>query len=191
MSIAGVSFIVLLAATILIWRSQRVQNLPGNTNPAATPQPSVATPPDPVKPIQIAELKPAPTPEFSEPTLWKRADTETTVQIVRNGNIVSALMNDPSERARAAGRSEGDLAFKGSYEGRTIKGSAYLLFSDEDVSRCPEFRGEQKADLVLTLSADGNTLSGSREEFNLSDECTIIIRPRKKLKYTRIVQGKN
>jgi hypothetical protein len=94
-------------------------------------------------------------------------------------------MNSPSDRARAAGRSAGDLAFKGVYEGRKIKGTAYILFSDEDVKRCPDYRGEQKSELQLTLSADGNTLTGSREDYVLSEDCTIESRPPKKLKYTR------
>jgi hypothetical protein len=85
----------------------------------------------------------------------------------------------------AAGRSKGDIAFDGWYKGRTIKGKAYLLFSESDVSRCPEFKGEQPFDLELTLSADGNTLSGSREDRKLSEDCSMINLPRKKLVYTR------
>jgi hypothetical protein len=186
MLIAGASLMVLLAATILIWRSQRAQSSPSNTNQGASAQPSVPTQPSPAKPAQTAELKPTPPPDpFREPTLWKRDDTGTIVQIVRNGNTVTAIMSSPSATAARAGRSTGDLAFKGSYEGRTIKGTAYIRFSNDDVSRCPEFNGEQKSDLELTLSEDGNTLSGSREDYSLSADCNIIPSRRKKLKYIK------
>lgn len=185
----GAFLIVLLAATILIWASQTGQNTSGNTDQSPTPQPSLVTQSSPAKSTPTPELKPSPSPEsppFAEPTLWKRKDTDTVLQIVRIGNTLSALMNTPSETAAAAGRGAGDLAFKGSYEGRTIKGTAYIRFSEEAVNRCPEFKGEQAADLELTLSADGNTLSGSRADFKLSDECTIITLRRKKLTYTRV-----
>jgi hypothetical protein len=190
MLIAGASLIVLLAATILIWRSQGGPDLSPNSNQDPTP-PSGVTQPTPATATPAPELTPSSTPEpvaFGEPTLWKRADTGTIVQIARNGNTVRAVMVSPSEQAVAAGRSTGDLAFEASYEGRTIKGTAYLLFSDDDVKRCPAFRGEQKSDLKLTLSEDGNTLSGSREDYELSVDCNIVIRPRKRLRYTRILR---
>jgi hypothetical protein len=71
------------------------------------------------------------------------------------------------------------------YEGRTIKGTAYLLFSAADVSRCPAFGGEQPFDLELTLSPDGNKLSGTREDYEISEDCNIINRRRRKLSYIR------
>jgi len=186
MVIAGASVMVLLAATILIWLSQRDPGSSGNTIQAAPVQSSVVTQPSPTKPAPTPELKPSPPADpFAEPTLWQRSDGGTILQIVRNGNTVTAIMNSPSRQAAAAGRTTGDLAFKGSYKDRTIKGTAYIRFSDEDVSRCPEFNGEQKSDLVLTLSEDGNTLIGSREDYNLSAECTITPLPRKRLKYTK------
>ena len=176
--IAGATLIVLIAATILIWRSQRTQSSPGNTNEGTI----VVAPSSPAKP----ELKPSPPPDpFREPTLWKRDDTGTIVQIVRNGNTVTAIMNSPSATAARAGRTTGDLAFKGSYEGRTIKGTAYIRFSNDDVSRCPEFNGEQKSDLELTVSADGNTLNGSREDYTLSADCVIVPQSRKRLRYIK------
>lgn len=184
--IAGAALIVLLTATILIWRWQRNHNSAGNSNAGASAQPSVVTSPSPAKPARPSDLNPSPPPDpFREPTLWKRDDTGTIVQIVRNGNTVSAIMNNPSMTAARAGRTAGDLAFKGSYEGRTIKGTAYIRFSKDDVSRCPEFNGEQKSDLELTLSADGNTLNGSREDYNLSADCNIVPLPRKRLKYIK------
>jgi TIR domain-containing protein len=191
MLIAGASLIVLLAATILVWRSQRDHNSSPNTNQAPTPQPSLVTEPTPAKPTSTLALTPSSTPDpvaFSEPTLWKRDDTGTIVQIVRNGNTLRARVVSASGTAAAAGRSEGDLAFEGTYEGKTIKGTAYLLFSTTDVSRCPAFRGEQPWDLELTLSADGNTLRGSRENYELSADCNIIMLRRKKLTYTKILR---
>jgi hypothetical protein len=186
MVIAGASVMVLLAATILILLSQRDPGSSGNTIQAAPVQSSVVTQPATTKPAPIPELKPAPPADpFAEPTLWQRSDGGTILQIVRNGNTITAIMNSPSRTAAAAGRTAGDLAFKGSYKDRTIKGTAYIRFSEKDVSRCPEFNGEQKSDLELTLSEDGNTLIGSREDYNLSAECTITPLPRKRLKYTR------
>ena len=184
--IAGASLVVLLAASILIWRLQTVNGSASNTKDSPIPQPSATTQASPAKPGQTAELKPTPTPEpFREPTLWKRDDTGTIVQIVRNGNTITAIMNSPSATAARAGRTTGDLAFKGTYEGRTIKGTAYIRFSDKDVSRCPEYNGEQKSDLELTLSSDGNSLSGSREDYTLSADCVIVPEPRKRLKYLK------
>ena len=184
--IAGASLIVLFAATILIWLSQRDHNPSGNSNRSAAVPP--VTQPTPAQPIQTPELKPSPSPNpvaFGEPTFWKRSDTGTTVEIVRNGNTVTAFMHNPSQTAAAAGRRKGDVAFKGSYEGGTIKGTAYIRFSEEDVIRCPAFGGEQQSDLKLTLSADGNTLSGSREDYKLSTDCVIMTIRRKKLTYTK------
>ena len=189
MLIAGAFLIVLLAATILIWRSQRDPDLSGNSAQAATPQPSLSPQLTPATPTPTPA--PSPTPEavaFGEPTLWKRDDTGTIVQIVRTGNTLRARVVTPSDTARAAGRSEGDLAFEGSYEGRTIKGTAYLRFLPDDVSRCPDFKGEQPWDMELTLSADGNKLRGSRDDYQLSDNCDIIKRPRTKLAYTKILR---
>lgn len=185
MFIAGASVLMLLAATILIWRSQRDQNSPSNISQAA-PQPSVVAQPT-AKPTETLELTPSPRPDpFREATLWKRADAKTMVRIVRSGNTLRAIMVSPSDSAADAGRRKGDLAFEGSYEGHTIKGKAYILFLKEDVNRCPSFRGNQTVDLTLTLSADGNTLRGSREDPVLSDDCTIINSPRKRLTYIKV-----
>lgn len=190
MLIAGASFIVLLAATILIWRSQRDDNSAVNANQAAIPQPTLVTQSTPAPSASTPQPTPSATPPekvtFAEPTLWKRADTGTRLKIVPNGNALRAIVDSLSDTAAAAGRNKGDLAFEGSYEGRTIKGTAYLIFSPEDVSRCPAFSGEQPFDLKLTLSADGNTLSGSREDYKLSEDCNIIMLPRRKLTYTKI-----
>lgn len=184
--VAGVSLVVLLAATILIGLSQTDHNASGNTSQGATPQPTSANQSNYAKPVQTAELKPPPPSDpFREPTYWKRDDTGTILQIVRNENTVTAIMNSPSATAARAGRATGDMAFKGLVEGRTIKGTANIRFSKNDVRRCPQFNGEQPSDLELTLSADGNTLTGSREDFVLSADCTIEARPRKKLKYIK------
>jgi len=186
MLIAGGSLMVLLAATILIWRSQTGNNSSSSTIQAAPVQSPAVTQSSPTKPDPTPELKPSPPADpFAELTYWQRSDGGTILQIVKNGNTVTAIMNSPSRQAAAAGRTAGDLAFKGSYKNRRIKGTAYIRFSDEDVSRCPEFNGEQKSDLDLTLSEDGNALIGSREDYNLSPECTITPLPRKKLKYTK------
>lgn len=186
MLIAGASLMVLLAATILIWRLQSGSNSNGITY-AATPQPSLTPQPTPATPTPT----PQSTPEamaFSEPSLWKREDTGTIVQIVREGNTLRARVVSASATAARAGRSEGDLAFEGTYRDRTIKGKAYLLFTADDVSRCPAFSGEQPWDLKLTLSQDGNTLKGSRDDFELSDDCTIVTLARKKLTYNKILR---
>ena len=95
-------------------------------------------------------------------------------------------MYGPSEKAARRGRKRGDMAFEGSIEGSTITGTAYLLFSASDVERCPELAGDHRFALKLKLSADGNTLSGTREEFELSSECNITKLPRKGLTYTRL-----
>lgn len=182
--IAGASLIVLLAATILIWRLQKVPNS-SVTQAAPAPSPVVT------KPTPTPELKPSPTPEadtFAEPTLWKRDDSGTIVQIVRSGNTLKARVVKASNSAAAAGRNEGDVAFEGSYEGRKIKGTAYLLFSPEDVSKCPAFRGEQPWDLELTLSADGNKLRGSRADYELSDDCNIQTNERRRVAYSKILR---
>ena len=97
-----------------------------------------------------------------------------------------ALMYGPSEEAARRGRKRGDVAFEGLFEGSTITGTAYLLFSVPDVERCPELAGDHRFALELTLSEDGNTLSGTRENFELSNECNITKLPRKSLTYTRL-----
>ncbi len=199
MLIAGASLIVLIAAAFLIWQSQRDHNSSHNTNPAATAQPSVVAQPSAAKPTQtpfatapdggsVANATGSSGEEsfsLGEATLWKRNDTGDLLQIVRNGDTVRAIMEIPSASAAARGRRKGDLAFKGSYKGREIRGTAYLLFSDADVRRCPEFGGDQRFAFDLTLSADGSTLNGSREDFELSVDCNIINLPRKRLTYTR------
>jgi hypothetical protein len=160
------------------------------TPAAASPQPAAAQP----SPAAAAAPPPGANATRSggeagfnsgETTLWKRENTEDVLQIVRDGNTVTALMESPSASAAARGRRKGDLAFEGTYEGRTIRGTAYLLFSDTDVRRCPAFGGDQRFALDLTLSADGNTLSGSRDDYKLSADCTIIPLPRRRLTYTK------
>ncbi|HYV11692.1 MAG TPA: TIR domain-containing protein [Pyrinomonadaceae bacterium] len=191
MLIAGASLIVLLAATLLIWRFQRVPNSTGSNTQAAPVQSPLVTQATPVKPTPTPELKPSPAPEadaFAEPTLWKRDDSGTIVQIVRSGNTLKARVVKASDTAAAAGRNEGDVAFEGSYEDRKIKGTAYLRFSPDDVSKCPAFGGEQPWDLELTLSADGNKLKGSRADYELSDDCNIQTNPRRRIAYTKILR---
>lgn len=191
MLIAGASLVVLLAATILIWRLQRVPDSSGGTIQAAPVQSPLVTQATPAKPTPTPESKPSPTPEaeaFAEPTLWKRDDSGTIVQIVRTGSTLKARVVKASDTAAAAGRGEGDVAFEGSYEDRKIKGKAYLRFSPDDVSKCPSFGGDQPWDLELTLSADGNKLRGSRADFELSDDCNIQKNPRRRLAYTKILR---
>ena len=185
MLIGGASLIVLLAAMILMWPTQRTQSSPGNTN-VAIPQPSVVTQSSPVTPTPTPQLKPTPPSDpFRETTKWRREDSGSEVQILRNGNTITAIMSNPSAAAARVGRTTGDLSFKGLYEGRRIKGTIYIRMTKDDVSRCPEFSGEQKADLELTLSEDGNTLTGSREDYILSADCNVVPRPRYKLKYIK------
>jgi hypothetical protein len=94
-------------------------------------------------------------------------------------------MSSPSASAARVGRTAGDLSFKGLFDGRKIKGTIYIRMTKDDVSRCPEFSGEQKADIELTLSQDGNTLTGSREDYTVSADCTVEPLPRYKLKYIK------
>jgi hypothetical protein len=186
MLIGGASLIVLLAAMILMWPSQKTQSSPSYTNEGSTLQPSASTQPTPVKPTPTPELKPTPPPDpFREPTKWTREDSGSEVQILRNGNIITAIMTSPSAAAARVGRTTGDLSFKGLYEGRKIKGTIYIRMTKDNVSRCPEFSGEQKADLELTLSQDGNTLTGSREDYTVSADCNLVPLPRFKLKYVK------
>ena len=191
MLIAGASLIVLLAATIVIWQSQRDTGSSGNTTQAAPVQSPLVTQTPPAKPAPTPELKPSPALEaeaFAEPTLWKRDDSGTIVQIVRSGNTLKARVVKASDTAAAAGRNEGDVAFEGSYEDRKIKGTAYLRFSPDDVSKCPAFGGEQPWDLELTLSADGNKLKGSRADYELSDDCNIQTNARRRVAYTKMLR---
>jgi len=187
MLIAGASLMVLLAATILIWRSQKQQSF-DNTNHAATPQPTSAIQFTSAKATPTPELKPSPSPEsfaFGEPTLWKRDDSGTVLLIVRVGKTLRAIVDTPSKTAEAAGRNKGDLAFEGSYKDRTIKGKAFIIFPPSEVNRCPAFSGEQPFDLELKLSEDGNKLSGTREDYEISEDCNMINRRRIRLRYTR------
>jgi len=188
MLIAGASLMVLLTATIIIRQFQGAPRLPVNTNQAATPQPSLLQQSTVAQPTQTPESKPSPSPAsetFAEPTYWERDDTKTVLRIVRRGQTVRAVVHKASETASIAGRIKGDLAFKGFFENGTIKGKAYILFPPAHVSRCPAFGGEQPLDLELTLSADGNKLSGSREDYEISENCKIINRPRIQLRYTK------
>jgi TIR domain-containing protein len=191
MLIAGASVVVLLAASLLIWRSQRVPVSSGSTIRATPVQSPLVTQSTPAKPTPTPELKPSPALDadaFAEPTLWKRDDSGTIVQIVRSGNTLKARVVKPSDTAAAAGRNEGDVAFEGSYENGKIKGTAYLRFSPDDVGKCPAFGGEQPWDLELTLSADGNKLRGSRADYELSDDCNIQKNPRRKVAYTKMLR---
>lgn len=191
MLIAGASLLVLIVATLLIWRSQRDTGSSGSTIQATPVQSPLVTQSTPAKPAPTPELKPSPAPAaeaFAEPTLWKRDDSGTIVQIVRSGNTLKARVVKASDTAAAAGRNEGDVAFEGSYEDRKIKGTAYLRFSPDDVSKCPAFGGEQPWDLELTLSADGNKLRGSRADYELSDDCNIQTNPRRKVAYTKMLR---
>ena len=186
MFIGGASLMVLLTATILILRSQTAQSSPGNTNQGAVPQPSVVTQASPAKPAPTPELKPTPPPEpFREPTFWTRADYGSVVQIVRNGNTITAIMSNPSAGAASVGRNTGDLTFKGTYKDRKIKGTIYIRMKKDDVSRCPEFAGDRPVALELTLSEDGNTLTGSREDYSVGPDCEVEPRDRYPLKLTK------
>jgi len=186
--VAGASLMVLLTATIIIKQFQGAPKLPVNTNQAPTPQPSLLQQSTVAQPTQTPESKPSPSPAsevFAEPTLWRRDDSGTILRIVRRGKIVRAIVDNPSETSVAAGRNKGDVAFKGLYEDGTIKGKAYILFI-EDASRCPAFSGEQALDMELILSSDGKTLSGSREAYDISENCKVINRTRIVLRYTKI-----
>jgi len=190
MLIGGASLLVLLAATIVIWLSQTNNNSPSNPNPnpAPTQQPSVVTQSTPAPSTPTPQSKPSPpliSVAFAGPTLWRREDTGSIYKIVRDGNTLRGYMDNPATEAEAAGRKRGDLAFEGSYADGTLRGTAHLLYSAADVSRCPSFAGDQPFGLSLTLSEDGNTLSGSREDFKLSEDCQKVKLPRKKLTYTR------
>jgi hypothetical protein len=197
---AATTLIVLAVSVAVIWRTQWRSTSSGNTNQAVPAQPSFVTQPVSAKSTQKQAVtvpsdgtganatglggeevfKPG------EPTLWKRDDSGTILQIVRNANSLRAVMDSPSPTAEAAGRRKGDLAFDGTYEGGTIRGTAYLLFSETDVRRCPAFGGDQPFALSLTLSVDGNSLSGSREDYKLSDDCEKINLPRRRLTYSRL-----
>lgn len=185
--VAGVALVLLLVVAIVIWQSQTDDPLPGHTTEAA------ATPtqtPDPTATPYVSEA--SVTEGSAEQTfdlgdaLWKRDDTGDVLQISRNGNDVIALMYGPSENAVSRGRKRGDVAFEGLIDGDTITGTAYLLFSSSDVERCPELAGDHRFALELTVSADGNTLSGTREDFELSSECNITKLPSRSLTYTRL-----
>jgi hypothetical protein len=189
MLVAGAALIVLVAATILIWQSQPGPVIADSTNHTATPQPSAVPQQSTPAPTPTTEVKPSPTPPavpFSEPTFWKRDDADSTYKIVREGNTVRAFMEKPSDTARAAGRKEGDLAFEGTFKRKTIKGTAYVLYNPKTVSRCPSLSGEHAFDLELTLSEDGNTLFGSREDYTISTDCNIQPADRLKLMYNKI-----
>ena len=185
--IAGVSLVLLLTAVILIWLSQSGPESSTITNPpAATP---TQTPVQTATPEESAANVTASSGEEVidlGDALWKREDTGDVLQISRNGNQVSAVMIGPSEYAASRGRKRGDVAFEGSFEGSTITGTAYLLFSATDLERCPELAGDHRFALELALSEDGNTLSGTRENFKLSDECNIEKLPPTSLTYTRL-----
>lgn len=188
--IAGVSLVLLLAVVILIWQSQRQPELSSNTyQPPATPTqtaaPSASTPTPDTSEANVNAGSAEEGPNIGD-ALWKRDDTGDVLQISRRGSDVIALMYGPSENAARRGRKKGDVAFEGLIEGRTITGTAYLLFSETDVERCTEFAGDHRFALELTLSEDGNTLSGSRENFELSNECNVMKLPRKSLSYTRL-----
>lgn len=186
--VAGVSLVLLLAATILIWLSQSEPKLSGNSNQAA------ATPTQTPVPTATPEASGANVTAASGEevidlgdALWKREDTGDVLKISRNGKDVIALMYGPSEEAASRGRKRGDVAFEGLFEGNTITATAYLLFSATDVERCPELAGDHRFALELTLSEDGNTLSGTRENFELhKNECNIRKLPPKSLTYTRL-----
>lgn len=195
--IAVATLIVLAVSVAVIWRTKWGSTSSGNSNEGAATQSSLVNSSKPTQKQAVtvpsdgsganatgsagAEVfKPG------EPTFWKRDDSGTILQIVRNANSLRAVMDTPSATAEAAGRRKGDLAFDGTYEGRTIRGTAYLLFSDTDVRRCPAFGGDQPFALNLTLSADGNSLSGSREDYKLSEDCEKINLPRRRLTYTRV-----
>lgn len=186
--IAGVSLVLLFAATILIWQSQGEPVSPSNSNQAA------ATPTQTPVPTATPDLSGAKVTAASGKAvidlgdaLWKREDNGDVLQISRNGKDVIALMYGPSEEAARRGRKRGDVAFEGLFEGNTITATAYLLFSATDVERCPELAGDHRFALELTLSEDGNTLSGTRENFELhKNECNIRKLPPRSLTYTRL-----
>jgi len=185
--IAGVSLVLLLAATILIWLSQSAPESSGITNsPVATPTQTPVPTATPEK--SAANVTASSGEEVVDlgDALWKREDNGDVLQISRKGNDVIALMYGPSEEAARRGRKRGDVAFEGSVEGNTITATAYLLFSAPDVERCPELAGDHRFALELTLSEDGNTLSGTRENFELSTECNITKLQPKSLTYTRL-----
>ena len=188
--IAGFSLILLLAAAILIWRSQTADRPSGNTNQAsATPTQTpvataTATPEVSAANVTAREEEVV---DFYD-ALWKRDDNGDVLQVSQKGNNVVALMYGPSEETARRGRKRGDVAFEGLIKGRTITGTAYLLFSAPDVERCPELAGDHRFALELTLSPDGTTLSGTREDFELSNECNIIKLPRKTLTYSRLTR---
>ena len=189
MLIAGASLIVLLAATILFWPPPKTVQGSDNSNHATTPQPTLATQATPTKATPTPELKSSPSPEsvpFAEPTLWTRDDSGTILRIVREGQTVKAIVVRPSNTAKTYGLKQGDLFFEALYKDRTLKGKAYVRLDSKDVISCPEFERAQPFEMVLTLSADGKRLSGSRSDYQLSDDCKISYPRTIKLWYTKI-----
>ena len=125
---------------------------------------------------------------LNDPSPFIRTNILGTYTILEAVRKHDKRVDKASDTAAAAGRNEGDVAFEGSYEDRKIKGTAYLRFSPDDVSKCPAFGGEQPWDLELTLSADGNKLRGSRADYELSDDCNIQTNPRRKVAYTKMLR---
>jgi hypothetical protein len=187
--VAGVSLVLFLAAAIMIWKSQTDPGTSATTTQAtmpATPAPT-QTPVATVSPQQSAANAGAVEKEVSDlGGLWKRDDNGDVVKIDQNGNEVTARMYGPSDASAARGRKRGDTAFKGLLQGSSIRGTAFLLFSAEDLERCPEFADDQRFKIKLTLSADGNTLSGERENFKLSNACNVEPLRSTPLTYSRL-----
>jgi TIR domain len=189
MFVAGAALIGLVVATIMLWPPQPGPVRADDANHSATPQPSAVPQQSTPAPTPTTEVKASPTPPavpFSEPSFWKRDDAESTYKIVREGNTLRAFMDKPSDQARATGRKEGDLAFEATFKRKTIKGTAYVRYNPKIVSRCPSLSGEQAFDLELTLSEDGNTLFGSREDFKIPEDCIPQPAERLKIMYNKI-----
>jgi len=188
-AIAGASLILLVALTILFWPRPKTVQGSDSANHAPSPQPTLATQATPTKATPTPEFKPSPSSEsvpFAEPTLWTRDESGTILRIVRDGNTVKATVVRPSNTARTYGLKTGDLFFEALYKDRILKGKAYVHLDSDDVSRCPGFEGAQPFEMVLTLSADGKRLSGSRQHYKMSKDCKISYPERIDFSYTRI-----
>jgi hypothetical protein len=111
-------------------------------------------------------------PATTAPTLdglYQDDATGGTIQITQSGDAIRGVWVDRQGDIFHSG----DWALRGTVSGSSITGSVHLRFPLQWQEWCPQ-HWDHEGDLTMTLSADGSTLSGSHQVFNIHKKtCTM------------------
>jgi len=107
--------------------------------------------------------------------IWINATSGNEISISQNGQQINAILTKPSATtSEIYGFKSGDQAFYGTLNGQTMIGKYHLHFPVSYQTTCPA-QWDRYADLVLTMSSDGNTIDGQYVAGKLQSDCSVVM----------------